>query len=329
MLTFFGDYAVATVGPLTPLDNTFWRLTAIDETGVLPDSDVNIAFSINPNGNTGSLSGSGGCNPYNAEITEVFKLGPVYNSSDQCETPEGVMQQESTYLDALQNANGIFVEGSKLRITTNTGTLHFISSRPEVIKPTPTPTPAALSAAIVAPSNEYEGATITFDGSLSTPKDGIVSYDWWFTGDETANGVSVTRTYDKVGAYDAILTVTDSTGQKSEASVKVKIHKYLIGPTWISNDGVITITFGDGTLWGNAGCNDYNAAYTADTSPGATNSITVETVSATSQSCDEDTMEREKIFLENLETAKTYTISINNITITGGGGLIIFKGYTP
>jgi heat shock protein HslJ len=329
MLTFFGDYAAANVGPLAPLNDTFWRLTEINQTTVLPESDVNITFSINLDGRTGTLRGSGGCNSYNAEITDVFKLGPVYNSSDQCDTPEGVMQQESMYLDDLQTANGIFVEGSRLRITTNTGTLYYISSRPEVVPPTPTPTPAALSAAIVAPSNEYEGATVTFDASLSTPEDGIVSYDWWFTGDETANGVSITRTYDKTGAYDAILTVTDSTGQKAEASVKVRIHKYLIGPTWISNDGVITIKFGDGTLSGNAGCNDYSAAYTAETGPGTTNTITVETIAATGKVCDDDTMEREQIFLENLETAKNYTISINNITITGENGLIIFKGYTP
>jgi heat shock protein HslJ len=328
-LIFFGDYAAANVGPLASLDNTFWRLRAVDQTTALPDSDVNITFSINPDGTTGTVNGSGGCNPYNAEITDVFKLGPVYNSSNQCDTPEGVMQQENTYLDALQTANGIFVDGPDLRITTDTGTLFFISSRPAVVPPTPTPTPAALSASIIAPSNEFEGAVITFDGSLSTPEDGIVSYDWWFTGDETANGVSVTRTYDKVGAYDAILTVTDTTGQKAEGSVKIRIHKYLIGPTWISDDGVLTIKFGDATLSGNAGCNDYSAAYTAGTNPGTVNTLSVETITTTSKSCDEDTMEREKSFLENLETAMSYSISINNITITGENGLIIFKGFTP
>ncbi len=322
VLIFVGNYPAADVGPLAPLDKTQWRLTSMETSSVLPSSEVTILFETNSDGRTGRVSGSGGCNTYNAEITGVFTLGAIINTTDVCDTPEGVMEQEGIYLTALQTANGLSVEGNILRITTDQGTLSYTSVVPRPEQPTPTPTPEETKAVVIAPSNENVGQKITYDGSLSTPSGGITSYRWWFTGDVFAEGVIVERTYEKTGAYDAILTITDADGQKSEASVKTKIHAYLVGPVWDSEDGPITLRFNGSTLTGNAGCNDYNAGYTAATVPGNSNAISVGSISTTQKLCDDDVMQQEKAYLTDLAAATRYTINFNRLTLTAADGSI-------
>lgn len=326
VLIFVGNFPSAEVGPLTPLNGTLWQLTSIDTSTVVPGSEVTIAFAINQDGRTGAISGSGGCNTYSAEIANVFTLGPINVSKSSCNTPEGIMEQEAAYLKILQNANGVTVDGTTLRITTNLETLYFNSSSPKPEQPTPTPEP--LAAVVIAPSNEHVGQTITFDGSLSTPKGGIQSYRWWFTGDDTAEGVSVERTYNTIGAYDGILTVTDASGQKSEASVKVKIHNYLTGPVWVSDNGAFTLSFSAGSLSGNAGCNDYSAGYTAAVDPGKANDLSIGTITTTGKSCGEDNMNREQAFLASLETATSYTINIDSLSISTPDGYLNFYATT-
>ncbi len=322
VLIFVGHYPAAEAGPLAPLDGTLWQLTSIDTFIVVPGSEVTILFEINSDGRTGAISGSGGCNTYSAEITDVFTLGQINASTALCDTPEGVMELEASYLNVLQNANGVWIEASTLRITTNLETLYFTSSRPEPGQPTPTP--EALAAVVIAPSDEHVGQTVIYDGSLSTPKGDIQSYRWWFTGDASAEGVTVERTYDAIGAYDAILTVTDASGQKSEASVKVKIHNYLVGPVWVSDNGAFTLIFGEGTLSGNAGCNDYSAGYTTTMDPGKANDLSVGTVTATEQLCDENVMNKEKAYLASLEKASSYTINIDSLSISTPDGFLNF-----
>ncbi len=327
VLIFVGDYPAANLGPLAPLDGTIWWLTSVDTFLVVPDSEVTIAFAINPDGKSGAVSGSGGCNTYSAEISGVFTLGPINASKMVCDTPAGVMEQEAAYLNVLQKANAVWIEGSTLRITTNLETLYFTSSSP--IAGEPTPTPEGLAAVVIAPGNEHVGKTITFDGSLSTPEGGIKSYQWWFTGDATAEGVTVERTYDAVGAYDAILTVTGADGQKSEASVKVKIHNYLVGPVWVSDNGAFTLTFADSTLSGFAGCNTYNAGYTATKNPGKANDLSVGVITTTTQACDDDIMNKEKAYLTSLEQATSYTIDIDKLSISTPDGYLNFYATAP
>ncbi len=322
VLIFVGDYPSGQVGPLGPLDGTLWQLTSLDTSVVLPGSEVTIAFAINADGRSGAISGLGGCNTYSAEITGVFTLGPVTLSKLFCNTPERVMEQEFAYLEALQVANGIWFDGTALRITTSRGTLNFTSGKPKPSEPTPTPEP--LAAVVIAPGNEHVGQTITFNGSLSTPQGGITSYRWWFTGDDTAEGVKVERTYNNVGAYDAILTVTDASGQKSEASIKVNIHNYLVGPVWVSDNGAFTLIFTDGALSGFAGCNDYSAGYTATKDPGKSNDLSVSSISTTSKSCGDETMTKEKAFLDSLESATSYKINIDSLSISTPNGFLNF-----
>jgi len=324
VLIFVGNYPAGQVGPLTLLNDTEWQLATIDAQKVIPDTQITLLFEVNPDGRTGRISGSSGCNTYNAEIKGFFSLGPVISTAASCDEPEGVMKQEGEYLTVLQNANGLSLEGNTLKITTDQNTLYYTPKPPEPPEAAePTPTPQAFAAVIIAPSNENVGQTITYDGSLSTPKGGIRSYSWWFSDGSILEGVTVKRTYDVTGAYDAILTVTNNSGQKSEASIKTRIHLYLVGPVWVKDDSSITLKFDGNALSGFAGCNNYSASYTAKTSPGSTNSISVGTISQGSKECDDDVMEIEEKYLADLKKASSYVINFNSMTITTSDGFVM------
>ncbi len=218
VLIFVGNYPEAETGPLTVLDGTMWWLISIDTFVVAPGSESTIAFTVNPDGETGTVSGSGGCNTYSAEITGVFSLGPINASAALCDTPEGIMEQEAAYFNVLQNANGVWIEGNTLRITTNLETLYF-SSGPTPVQPLP------IMAVINAPSEGPAGELITFDGSESTSDVEIVSYQWDFgDGSDPAEGEAVEHAYQEAGTYEVVLTITDANNQTATASMQITIQ---------------------------------------------------------------------------------------------------------
>jgi len=217
VLIFTGNYPET--GPLTIFDGTMWWLTSIDTFVVAPDSETTILFEINEDGRTGRVSGSGGCNTYSAEITDVFIIGTINATAAMCDTPEGIMEQEASYLNVLQNANGVWIEGDTLRITTNMETLYF-GSGPVPVQPLP------LMAVIEASSEGQVDVLITFDGSGSTSDVEITSYKWDF-GDETepASGAVVEHGYNAAGVYDVTLTITDANGQTATATAQITINE--------------------------------------------------------------------------------------------------------
>lgn len=111
---------------LTPLNNTFWYLSAIGETLILPGSEITAAFTIDEGGKTGTMSGSGGCNGYNAPIGENFVIGSIASTQKACE--QAVMDQESQYFAWLQSAYGYNRAGDQLLISTTNGVLTFNST---------------------------------------------------------------------------------------------------------------------------------------------------------------------------------------------------------
>ncbi|MBZ0274466.1 PKD domain-containing protein [bacterium] len=70
----------------------------------------------------------------------------------------------------------------------------------------------------------FAGDAITLDAGKSESFAGeIVSYDWEFTDETTANGETVTRTYDAPGFYTEVLKVTDSEGNVAYDFATVQI----------------------------------------------------------------------------------------------------------
>ena len=111
---------------LTPLHNTFWYLSALGQTRVLPGTEVTAGFAINEDGVTGAMRGSGGCNAYQTSIGENFAIGPVASTRRACET--AVMDQENAFLAWLGTAYRYDRAGDQLLISTAKGVLVFNSS---------------------------------------------------------------------------------------------------------------------------------------------------------------------------------------------------------
>ena len=103
----------------TPLTGTTWRLTGYNNgkggfVSVLVDTEITAVF-----GNDGSLSGSAGCNRYTASYElegESISIGPAGYTRKMCAEPEGIMEQESAYLTALESVTAYQIKGNALQV---------------------------------------------------------------------------------------------------------------------------------------------------------------------------------------------------------------------
>ena len=68
--------------------------------------------------------------------------------------------------------------------------------------------------------------TVIFDASKSTDNRGIASYSWDFGDGTTGSGIIVEHTYNTVGTYNVILTVTDYFGNKGYATKSIQVNYF-------------------------------------------------------------------------------------------------------
>jgi heat shock protein HslJ len=83
---------------------------------VLEDSEVTLLFDEQG----GTLAGMAGCNQYRGSYErddDQLNVGALISTRMACVEPEGVMQQEREYLDALQSAESYAVQDEQLTIT--------------------------------------------------------------------------------------------------------------------------------------------------------------------------------------------------------------------
>jgi heat shock protein HslJ len=69
----------------------------------------------------GHVEGLAGCNTYSGPVKATppkVSIGPLASTRKSCSTPEGVMQQESAYLAALESAATYSIQGSTLEFRT-------------------------------------------------------------------------------------------------------------------------------------------------------------------------------------------------------------------
>lgn len=108
----------------TGLAGTSWVATAYNNgreavVSVLQGSEISAEF-----GTDGTLSGSAGCNNYNASYTtdgDSLQIGPPASTRMMCSTPEGVMEQEAAYLVAIQAAATFERRGNTLTLRDGDG----------------------------------------------------------------------------------------------------------------------------------------------------------------------------------------------------------------
>jgi heat shock protein HslJ len=146
-------------GPLTSLNGTRWWLVSMRNIVLRPGTTITADFAINPDGETGTISGTGGCNNYNAPILSYFDVGPAGTTMLSCPEPVGVMEQESSYLAMLSTANQISQVNNQLVIGTLGGLLVYYN-RPVPVLPIEPP----------APSTPVPPATVTPEAPTATPE---------------------------------------------------------------------------------------------------------------------------------------------------------------
>jgi heat shock protein HslJ len=108
------------------LAGTSWQVTGVNNgrqavVGVLTGTSLTMVF-----GNDGKLSGSSGCNNYNASYQAdggVLRIDAPAATRMMCAQPEGRMAQEAQFLAALTTASQARREGDRLELRTTSGAL--------------------------------------------------------------------------------------------------------------------------------------------------------------------------------------------------------------
>lgn len=122
---------VAGKRPLSEVDGTQWFLHYINDAPIIPGTLIDARFTVNADGQAGRMSGSAGCNTYNAAFTQEIGVETSLSSSMICFTPEGVMDQENSYLSSLSRAYGYWLTGNQLVVNTGLGALTYRQSPPD------------------------------------------------------------------------------------------------------------------------------------------------------------------------------------------------------
>ncbi len=107
------------------LENRLWDVTAYNNgrggfTTIIIGSELSMFFEA------GTVSGSAGCNNYNAayELEDNnIKIGPAAATRKMCNDPEGVMEQEQEFLAALESVAVYKIDGDRLEMRTAEGSL--------------------------------------------------------------------------------------------------------------------------------------------------------------------------------------------------------------
>lgn len=101
------------------LDETEWVLISLNGHGLVPNSNITLSFTAE------SAGGFAGCNGYSGEYAVAdqgtLSIPEIAVQLQLCDGPEGVMDQESSYLEALQSATAYHIAGSRLEIENTLG----------------------------------------------------------------------------------------------------------------------------------------------------------------------------------------------------------------
>ena len=104
------------------LPGTSWVLVDLDGTAPVGETPPTIAFD-----DQGSVTGTGGCNTFNGEVTidgSDLSFGPLASTQMAC-AEEGVADQEAAFFTALQEVTSYTVDNEGRLVLQDGGTLTF------------------------------------------------------------------------------------------------------------------------------------------------------------------------------------------------------------
>lgn len=108
----------------TPLTGTLWELAVYNNgkqalVSALRDTAITLQL-----GDDGTYSGDAGCNRYTGTFEldgDTLNLGPAASTRRACPAPDGIMEQESLYLQALETVAGYRIDVDKLELLKGDG----------------------------------------------------------------------------------------------------------------------------------------------------------------------------------------------------------------
>jgi len=102
------------------LEDKVWVLKSYGEPDNLKNVIQGTEITATFNSSEGGVTGSAGCNSYGGAYevkdNDFTVVGPIAATEMACLDPEGVMEQETLYLQTLQSAENYQIKGSELRI---------------------------------------------------------------------------------------------------------------------------------------------------------------------------------------------------------------------
>ncbi|MFC2029222.1 META domain-containing protein [Chloroflexota bacterium] len=114
------------------LRDTAWDLTSLTGSDLIPGTKITLEFVGD------EISGTAGCNHYGGTYEtsgDSLTLVDLYATEMGCLEPQGILEQEATYLSALRSAAGYQIEGDRLEILDGAGkeilVYVAVSSEPE------------------------------------------------------------------------------------------------------------------------------------------------------------------------------------------------------
>ncbi|QBG47917.1 META domain-containing protein [Verrucomicrobia bacterium S94] len=109
-----------------PLFSTVWKVTGVNNgkggmTGLLTGSEITLEFTQD-----GAVSGSAGCNVFNGSYVlngETIRFSSLATTRRMCFQPEGVMEQEAVFLQALEHSKSCNIKMGVLELRDESGGL--------------------------------------------------------------------------------------------------------------------------------------------------------------------------------------------------------------
>ena len=165
-----------------------WVLTSLSDSALIEGTQITLALGEK------SLEGSAGCNTYGGSYTateDSLRLSDLYWTEMGCLEPEGILDQEMAYLNALNTVSSYQVDADRLELYNEAGTqiLVFGPQQTELPDPTkitpdrtesPVPQESALIATIEAQESLPAGAVVNVRFTLTnTSSEGFFVLKWF------------------------------------------------------------------------------------------------------------------------------------------------------
>ena len=113
--------------PGSDLEGTTWTMTSMAKTSPLPGAEITAGFM------DGQIIGSTGCNNYFAAYQTAGDRLTLENAGVTemaCMTPDGVMEQETRFLDYFYQVDRFHLAADELRLITPDGEYLIFAPRP-------------------------------------------------------------------------------------------------------------------------------------------------------------------------------------------------------